>query len=139
MDGAEEGLAFRGHGGEVVGVGVPVVPFAAEGVVAIEDCDAVCFFVCGDGAGVGDRFGEKEDRSGGTGVGVPQRRGDIVRGGRALEDGFVAVGDEECAAGPFFDGVEFPDDAGQTAVGFFRAAVIGVMIARESEHTITCA
>ena len=41
VDGAEEGLAFGGHGLEVVGVWMPVVPFAAEGVVTIEDCDAV--------------------------------------------------------------------------------------------------
>ena len=51
-------MAFGAHFGEQVGMGLPFVPFAAHGVVGIENCQPVPVFGLPFRSGMGDGFGE---------------------------------------------------------------------------------
>ena len=57
---SKQALAFGRHGCEQVRVWMPVAPFGADGVVEVEDGDAVGCFICPGRGTVGDGFGEEE-------------------------------------------------------------------------------
>ena len=105
---------------------MPVAPFAADGVVEVEDANAVCCFIRPGRGAVGDGFGKKEQGAGRAFVGVPYRGVGIVNGFWRGISCFVAAADHQCSAFAFLYGGEFPDHAGQSAIRFAGDALIVV-------------
>ena len=66
MGWSEKGLAFRWHGRKQCGVWVPIVPLAANRVIAAKDRNPIPFFIRPCCAGVGNRFRKEHQRAGGT-------------------------------------------------------------------------
>ncbi len=134
VDGPVERAPFGGHGGHLLWRRVPVVPLAVDRVVATEDRHPVILRVRPGGGAVGQRFGEEEQRARRAAVGFPDAGIGVVDRVRRGIDPFVGAGDEERAARPFDDRVQFPDHAHETSVGLAGNTVIGVRIAREAQH-----
>ena len=60
MDGPEERAALGRHGFERLGVGLPLVPFAIDVIVAAEDGAALVLGAAPRGSGVSGALGENE-------------------------------------------------------------------------------
>ena len=86
------------HVRELVGVWIPVVITARDGVIAVEDRHTVMGIVFPLGAAVGERLGEEDDRSSGTLVGFPHVMVAILaQPFRQIEESFVGAGEKERA------------------------------------------
>ena len=91
---------------------IPVVPFAIDGVVTAENREAVVFFVCPRVGAMCQRLREKEERTGGTLIRIPDKRILASDCFGCCVDGFMARRNKERAALPIFDRIQFPNDAG---------------------------
>src|SRR5439155_18161698 len=70
----EQRLALGWHHAKLRGVRLPLVPLAADGVVAVEDGDAVAPPVGPRRARVSDRLGEEQHRARRARISLPERR-----------------------------------------------------------------
>ena len=91
---------------------IPVVPFAIDGVVTTENREAVVFFIRPRVGAMCQRLREKEERTGGTLVCIPDKRILASDCFRCCVDGFMACRNKERAPLSIFDRIEFPNDAG---------------------------
>lgn len=72
-DGTEKGLPFGWHFLKQFRMRVPIVPLAIDSVVTAENSEAIVLFIRPRVCAVGQRFREKEERTGGTLVCIPNR------------------------------------------------------------------
>ena len=111
-DGSEKGLPFGRHFFKQFWMRIPIVPLAIDGVVTAENREAVVFLIRPRVRAMCQRFREKEERTGGTLVGIPNQRILASDCFGCCVDGFMARRNKESAALPIFDGIQFPNDAG---------------------------
>ena len=76
---------------------IPIVPFGVNCVVTAKDSEPVIFCICPRRAAMSNRFGEKHQRAGRAGIGVPEWRIGVLNAWGSGVYSLMAGSDEQRA------------------------------------------